>query len=166
MYYPIHLNLLDMNIVVIGAGHIAARKCQIFCEYNKPVSVVSPQFCDFFLSRAHLFQLVTDHYQPSYIAQSQLVIAATNDPAVNRQIATDCKARGILVNVADSAELSSFIVPAYVKRGDLLLSVSTSGKDPATTKRIKHELEQTYSLFDTERLAQLGTERATRKGVS
>ena len=144
MFYPIHVNILDMNITVVGAGHIAFRKCQIFLEYGKVVTVVAKDFLPAFAEHKDTLQLVTATYNKDFITASHLVIAATNNKDVNKQIADDCKSLGILVNVADDASLSTFIVPAYIKRGDLLISVSTSGKSPSTTKKIKQDLEKTY----------------------
>ena len=73
-----------------------------------------------------------------------LVIAATNDREVNKAVSSEAQRRGILVNVADDPELCTFFMPAVVRRGDFIVSVSTSGKSPALAKRVKGELESRF----------------------
>ena len=145
MYYPVHLDLKDINITIIGGGRIAFRKYQFFLQNEKPVTVVAKEFIPEFRGIQNQgLTLVQDEYRHSHIDDSFLVIAATNDAELNEKIGAYCKLKGKLVNVASNASLSNFIIPGIVQRGDLLLSVSTSGKNPSLTKKIKQELHQQY----------------------
>lgn len=80
-----------------------------------------------------------------------LVIGATDNRDVNRQIADDAGKKMILCNIADFPEGSSFVLPSIVQRGDLVITVSTSGKSPALAKKLRKELElefgQEYADF-------------------
>jgi len=82
-----------------------------------------------------------------------LVIGATDNMDLNRQIARDAKARDILCNIADFPEGSSFVLPSIVQRGDLVITISTSGKSPALAKKVRKELElqfgKEYATFLT-----------------
>jgi precorrin-2 dehydrogenase/sirohydrochlorin ferrochelatase len=83
-------------------------------------------------------------YQPADLIGVVLVIAATNQKEINRQVAKDCFKNNILVNVVDDPEYSNFFVPAVVKRGFLQIAVSTTGKSPILAKKIREELEIQY----------------------
>jgi precorrin-2 dehydrogenase/sirohydrochlorin ferrochelatase len=73
-----------------------------------------------------------------------LVVVATDDPALNRSVAAFALERNILVNVVDDPEKCNFIVPSTLKRGDLLVSVTTSGRSPALSRRIRRDLEHIF----------------------
>ncbi len=88
-----------------------------------------------------------------------LVFAATDDPEVNRLIAAQTKKTNTLVNVANLPEASSFLVPAVVRRGGLLIAVSTSGHSPALAKRIRQELGRTFGREFSDFLELLGRVR-------
>jgi precorrin-2 dehydrogenase/sirohydrochlorin ferrochelatase len=75
---------------------------------------------------------------------ASVVIAATDDPGINRQVAEDGKLASILVNVVDDAAHSDFIVPSYFSRGDVTIAVSTAGKSPALARKIRANLENSF----------------------
>ncbi len=79
-------------------------------------------------------------YAPGDLRGFRLVIAATDDPEVNRSVAADAERAGVLVNVVDRAELSSFIAPAVLARGDLQIAVSTSGGSPSFAAFVRDRL--------------------------
>lgn len=162
MYYPIHLDLKAVNIIIIGGGLIAFRKCQFLVEIGKHVTVVAKDFSPQFSTISDHVTLIKDAYNPSYIEKSFLVIAATDDRQLNAEIGAYCKAMQKLVNVASDQAQSNFIIPGQIKRGDLLLSVSTSGKNPTFTKTIKEELKQMYGPEYEEKMNEF--ERIKKKG--
>ena len=75
-----------------------------------------------------------------------LVIASTDNEAINQKVALDAGKRNIIVNVVDYPDLCSFIVPSTINRGDLCISISTGGASPAVAKRIREELEGILAL--------------------
>ena len=101
-------------------------------------------------------ELIYDTYKQDYIKDSFIVIAATNNKELNKNIGIYCKSVGKLVNVVDNITLSNYTVPSYLKRGDLLLSVSTNGKSPSLSSKIKKELEEKYDDSYEEYLNILG----------
>ena len=163
MYYPIHVDISNIGITIVGGGRIAFRKCRLFLELGKTVTVVSKEFCAGFEAVSEKLRLIHDCYKEEYITDSSLVIAATNDREVNARIAADCARLQKQVNVADNTGLSSFIMPAYIKRGDLLISVSTGGKSPALSGKIRRELEERYGKAYEEYVNFLGHERHEAK---
>lgn len=144
MYYPVHIDLTDQNITIIGGGIIALRKCQFFIENKIPITVIAKTFNKAFLATTAPMTLIEDAYKPAYIKESHLVIVATNDPQLNAEIGHDCREKKKWVNVASDAKLSNFIIPGVIQRGDLLISVSTSGKNPRISKEIKETLSEQF----------------------
>lgn len=158
MLYPINLALNHFEIVIIGGGKVAYRKCQNFIQFNKAVTVVAPKFIDEFYELKNV-KLIHDVYQKKYIENSDIVVAATNRAEINQEIGEYCHRHKKLVNVVDQLALSNYTVPSFVKRGDLLLSISTGGKSPVLAKKIKEELEEKYDDTYVEYVNLLGEMR-------
>ena len=159
MYYPINLKIDDMKIVIIGGGKVAYRKCINFLAFNKKVVVVSEEIIKEFENIKDEIEIIEDSYNEKYIKEAFVVVAATNNKDVNHQIGIYCREYGKLVNVVDDGDLSNFTVPSFVKRGDLLLSVSTGGKSPSLSAKIRKELEEVYDESYEEYVNLLGETR-------
>lgn len=144
MLYPINLELKDINITIIGGGEVAYRKCKNFLAFSKRVRVVSPEFIDKFELIKSDVDLIYDEYKVEYIKDSFIVVAGTNNKEINKNIGIYCRECGKLVNVVDDIKLSNYTIPSYVKRGDLLISISTGGKSPSLSAKIKKELQEQY----------------------
>lgn len=144
MFYSINLELDKFEVVIIGGGEVAYRKCKNFLDFNKKVKVIAPKFIKEFKELSKNVELIEDIYKEEYIKDSFIVVAATNNEDVNKAIGKYCNLNNKLVNVVDNIELSNYIVPSYIKRGDLLISVSTGGKSPSLSRKIKKELENKY----------------------
>ena len=159
MYYPINLKIDDMKVVIIGGGKVAYRKCINFLTFSKKVVVVSREFIEEFEYIKNEIYIIEDIYDEKYIKDAFVVVAATNNKDVNQQIGNYCRDNGKLVNVVDDVDLSNFIVPSFVKRGDLLLSVSTGGKSPSLSSKIRKDLEVVYDESYEEYVNLLGIAR-------
>ncbi|EQK84933.1 siroheme synthase, N-terminal domain protein, partial [Clostridioides difficile P31] len=125
MLYPINLKLDELDVVIIGGGEVAYRKCKNFLEFNKNVTIVSKQILNKFYDLKGNIKIIKDDYKEIYIKDASVIIAATNNRELNMEIGLYCRAKNKLVNVVDNIEISNFTVPSYIKRGDLLISVST-----------------------------------------
>ena len=159
MYYPINLKIDDMKIVIIGGGKVAYRKCMNFLAFNKKVKVISQEFIEEFEEIKNKIEMIKDSYDEKYIKDAFVVVAATNNKEVNHKIGIYCRQNNKLVNVVDDKELSNFTVPSFVKRGDLLLSVSTGGKSPSLSSKIRKDLEDVYDESYEEYVELLGQAR-------
>jgi precorrin-2 dehydrogenase/sirohydrochlorin ferrochelatase len=145
--YTISLNLVDKKCLVIGGGKVAYRKVISLLDAGAFVKVISDEFVESFktVNNHPRLKLEKKCFSKSQIDKELfLVIAATNDKIVNNEIADLCNNNNILVNVIDNPKKSSFFVPAVLKRGDLTISISTNGKSPALSFKIKKELEKQY----------------------
>ncbi|KHS58899.1 siroheme synthase [Terrisporobacter othiniensis] len=139
--------------------YITYRKCINFLAFNKKVRVISKDFIEEFEGLKDCIDTIKDNYDEKYIKDAFVVVAATNNEDVNREIGLYCREHGKLVNVVDNANLSNFTVPSFVKRGDLLLSVSTGGKSPSLSSKIRKDLEEVYDESYEEYVSLLGEAR-------
>ncbi len=142
-YYPIHLDVKGEKCVIIGGGKVAYRKVCSLRESGADVVVVSPEVCPEMINEEG-FVLIKQEYEERFLDGALLVIAATDNEAINKKVSQDAEKRNIIVNVVDYPELCSFIVPSTINRGDLCVSISTGGASPAVSKRIRTELETVF----------------------
>jgi precorrin-2 dehydrogenase/sirohydrochlorin ferrochelatase len=157
--YPLVLVDLARSLcVVVGGGEIAARKVAGLCQAGARPLVISPQLCDALRRRIAdgEVNVLERTYQPGDLAGARLVIAATDDPAVNALVWHEAQAAGCLVNVVDDPGYCNFHVPAVVRRGDLVLSISTGGNSPALARYMREGLEQQFDAAYEPYLALLG----------
>ena len=138
--YPICLKLAQKKCVVVGAGSVALRKVKTLLAQEALVTVVSPELNQELAKEKDKFVWEQAYYREEFLADAFLVIAATDNRAVNHEIAVYCDKHNILVNVIDSPEESSFIVNSYFTKGDLLVAVSTDGASPALSRKIRKDL--------------------------
>ena len=159
--YPIFLELSGRRVVVIGAGAVAARKAKSLLDAGARLVIVADKIDDVLtgLCKGKNAELIKSKYAKDYLTGAALVIAATGDRQLNRQIYKDCQELEILCNVVDEPQLADFFVPAVVKRGDLQIAICTEGHSPAYAGHIRKKLEQTFTDKHGEFLAELKTLR-------
>jgi precorrin-2 dehydrogenase/sirohydrochlorin ferrochelatase len=143
-YYPVNLNIKGKLCVVIGGGRVAERKVKnlLLCEAR--VRVVSPDLTDL-LSRwvsQGKMEYTRSEYRAGHLKGAFLAFAATSERKVNAEIASDAASRGLLVNVADSATESTFILPAVLRKKAIQITVSTHGLSPAKSVRIRDRIKE------------------------
>ncbi len=138
-FFPICLDMTDRCCVVVGGGRVAERKIVKLLRYGARVRVISPVISPGLrlLINQDGIEWQERSYRPEDLHGAYLVIAATSDEAVNRGVAQDAKARGILVNVVDSARESSCIFPAVLEEDGMVVAVSSNGRSPSLSKRIR-----------------------------
>jgi siroheme synthase-like protein len=143
-YYPVNLNLQDKCCLVVGGGEVAARKIKTLLQFGALVSVVAPEIDSEILDLSRTSRLVvkTGEFIPGDWPGIWLVIAATDDARANEAVSVWARQNHILVNVADNPALSDFILPAVVRRGDLLISICSCGKAPALSKKLRQDLDE------------------------
>ena len=146
-YYPIFLDLSGKRCVVVGGGQVAWRKVTSLLENNAVVEVVSPVICPEIQKLADSGKIVLKQkaYQTGDLKGAVLAIAATDDSDTNTRVSSEGRANSILVNVVDDAAKSDFILPSCLRREDLTIAVSTSGRSPALARKIRTLLETQFS---------------------
>jgi len=156
--YPVVLDLAGRRAVVVGGGRVALRKARALADAGARVTAIAPRFLPAFAEDERLAR-VAEAYEARHLEGSALVIAATDDPAVNRRVADDARAAGILVNAVDVPEQCDFIVPAQVRRGDLVVAVTTGGAAPSLARRLRQRLEEEFGPEWADYLAALRSVR-------
>lgn len=145
-YYPVYLDLRDKSCLVVGGGTVAERKVKALLKAQAKVAVVSPKLTTGLkkLKTQKKVKHLNRSYRRGDLKGTFLVIGATNDPEVNLSIFKEAQKEKALVNIVDEPKHCNFIVPSVVRRGDLIISISTSGIAPALAKKIRKELEKAY----------------------
>ena len=147
-YYPVYLRLQGRLCVVIGGGEVAERKVGQLLESQAKVKVVSPEVTAGLQRLASEGALAWEAraYRAGDLARAFLAIAATSDSAVNRQVAQEAEDQNVLVNVVDNPGLGRFLAPSVVRRGEVIVAISTGGASPALARKLKEELAQCPEL--------------------
>lgn len=156
-YYPIFLDLENKPVIVIGGGRVACEKVAGLRKAGARITIVSPDL-------APELQELRDAGEVAHVARPwqesdldgdwAVVMVATDDGAVNREVRDAARARRIWVNAADDPANCDFILPAVVRKGKITLAASTAGSSPALARRLREELEA-YLTDDMPALADL-----------
>jgi uroporphyrin-III C-methyltransferase/precorrin-2 dehydrogenase/sirohydrochlorin ferrochelatase len=154
-FLPLFHNLNGKRVIVIGGGEIALRKVRLVAEASALITIVAKEYCadlvDIRDSNAkkgiHNLELITAPYQQQYIENypdAVLVIAATNDPELNREVSNHAQQAHMLSNVVDDPSYSTVIFPSIVDRSPIQIAISSGGDAPVLVRLIRTQLE---SLF-------------------
>jgi uroporphyrin-III C-methyltransferase/precorrin-2 dehydrogenase/sirohydrochlorin ferrochelatase len=141
--FPVMLDVRNRACLVVGGGGVALRKAGALVDEGARVTVVAPALAPELeaLARRVPLRLERRRYRRGEAAEHELVFAATDDPAVNREVHDDADAAGVFVNVADAPELCSFHLPARLRRGGLELAIGSGGEAPFVVSRLRRLLE-------------------------
>lgn len=167
--YPVFMKVSELHTLVVGAGSVGLEKLTFLLKSspNAKVTVcareISPEVKALVENKKNVV-LIQDLYRPQYLEEKHLVIAATNDAAVNRQIHRDAKERFLLINVADTPQLCDFYLGGIVTKGNVKIAISTNGKSPTTAKRLRQLLEEVIPEDINDLVENLHLYRETLKG--
>lgn len=142
-----------MRLLIVGGGNVALEKLNSVLM-NSPLTdatIVAPAIC--YKIKEHAYANASIKYEERKVTASdldlaQIVIVAVDDPAVSKWVHAQAKARGKLVNVADTPELCDFYLGSIVNKGHLKIAISTNGKSPTVAKRLKAILNQAIPDVD------------------
>lgn len=160
-FLPINLRVTGRSVTVVGGGGVGRRKCVSLLEAGACVTVIAPMVDTELaeLAQSGRISLILRPYVTGDLAGAFLAYAATDDPAVNRAVADEASSRGIPVDVTDAPERGSFISPAVLRRGDLVIAVSTDGGAPGFAARVRDEIAGAIGAEYAEALLILGAVR-------
>ena len=142
-YFPIFVDAAHMRCLVVGAGEVATRKCELLLKTPAEITVVAPWVCDTLQNfadqeRVKLHQRV---FMPEDLDHISMVFVATDDPAVNQQVHDLAHAKGILVNVVDNTPLCKFITPSIIDRAPITIAMASGGVAPVLLRYLRQKLE-------------------------
>ncbi len=150
-YLPLHLDLKGRHVLVVGGGEIALRKVTLLLKADARITLVAPDISDVLQETLKDHEILSVPYETSHLENKVLVVAATENETVNRQVSEDANAKNILVNVVDSPELCTVTFPAIIDRSPLVVSVGSAGGAPVLTRYVREQIE----LLLPERITQL-----------
>lgn len=142
-YFPLFLKLQGLPVLVVGGGAVAERKTALLRAAGAQVTIVAPTLTPTLaaLQTTQQVQWLAGEFVEANVTGKRLVIAATDDRAINVRVFAAAEAQHIPVNVVDDPELSRFIVPAIVDRSPLVIAISSGGRAPVLARRIRAQLE-------------------------
>ncbi|OGS35658.1 MAG: hypothetical protein A2293_01555 [Elusimicrobia bacterium RIFOXYB2_FULL_49_7] len=144
--YPAFIDLKDKACLLVGGGAVAAAKADHLLQSHARLTVISPEISPALQQRRSegAITWLARPYQSPEAKDYFLIIAATNDSAVNEQISLDAKASQRLFNAVDQPALCNFFAGAAIRRGHLQIAVSTEGAFPALAKHLRRKLEDQF----------------------
>jgi precorrin-2 dehydrogenase/sirohydrochlorin ferrochelatase len=152
-YYPIMLDIDGKPCVVIGGGKVAQRKVESLLDCGGVVTVIAPEMTDELrnLGQNGKIMMIFREYRTGDLKDFDLAYVATDNHQVNESCLKEARQEKVLLNVVDQPAMCDFIVPASIQRGDLTITVSTNGKSPMLSKKIREDLEciygEEYTIF-------------------
>ena len=134
--FPLFFKLDNRKVLIVGGGDVALRKADLLSRAGACITVLAPDICEelqALLSSAKTgikHELIYENYNQAYMTGACIIIAATDDEALNQQIHADATQLNIPVNVVDTPHLCDFIFPAIVDRNPIVIGISSNGKAP------------------------------------
>ena len=141
-YLPLFVRVTGARCVLVGGGEIAHRRLTTLLRAGARVTVVAPDvIADVRALCTGDVALVERPFEPNDVAGAMLVVAATDDPSINRAVHAAAVRNGVLVNTVDDATLSTAIFPAIIDREPVIVAVSTGGRSPTLARRVRTWIE-------------------------
>lgn len=143
-YFPLYVDLSEMEILFVGGGRIASRRINALAPFTQRITVVAPEADGSILGLSKEGELswIMRDFEEEDLEGRDLVFAATDDAELNARIAQLCRRNGVPVNVASDKALCDFQFPGIVRQGDTVIGVNASGKDHAKVKRVRERIQE------------------------
>ena len=151
-YFPMFVDMTERECLIVGGGNVAYRKVMVMLDFGAKVTVVAEDICDELRKltiddAADRIMFIKRRFERKDCDGMEMVIAATDDNALNHEIAEYCKAKGIMVNAVDQKADCSFIFPSYIKEKNLVAAFSSSGNSPVLTQYLKGKEQEILTPF-------------------
>lgn len=173
-YFPMFVDMTEREGLIVGGGNVAYRKVMVMLDFGAKVTVVAEDICEelrtliaddrankgsFGLDAANKegsqvesdaadrITIIKRKFNQKDCDGMEMVIAATDDNALNHEIAEYCKAKGIMVNAVDQKADCSFIFPSYIKEKNLVAAFSSGGNSPVLTQYLKGKEQAILTPF-------------------
>jgi precorrin-2 dehydrogenase/sirohydrochlorin ferrochelatase len=143
-YFPAFIKLENKKILIIGGGKIANEKLEKLLDFSNEITLISKQFNQDILQliKQNNLTYIKEEYKKGFIKDFDIVIVAVDDISLQKEIYEESKNYKLLFNAVDLPKYCDFIFPSYIKKGDLTISISTSGASPAMAKRLRTYIEK------------------------
>lgn len=164
-YFPMFVDMTERECLIVGGGNVAYRKVIVMLDFGAKVTVVAEDICDelrnltiddisneyksglYTANKENRITFIKRRFERKDCDGMEMVIAATDDNALNHEIAEYCKANGIMVNAVDQKADCSFIFPSYIKEKNLVAAFSSGGNSPVLTQYLKGKEQEILTPF-------------------
>lgn len=154
-YFPMFVDMTERECLIVGGGNVAYRKVMVMLDFGAKVTVVAEDICDELrkltiddtANKENRITFIKRRFKRKDCDGMEMVIAATDDNALNHEIAEYCKAKGIMVNAVDQKADCSFIFPSYIKEKNLVAAFSSGGNSPVMTQYLKGKEQEILTPF-------------------
>lgn len=154
-YFPMFVDMTERECLIVGGGNVAYRKVMVMLDFGAKVTVVAEDKCDELrkltiddtANKENRITFIKRRFERKDCDGMEMVIAATDDNALNHEIAEYCKAKGIMVNAVDQKADCSFIFPSYIKEKNLVAAFSSGGNSPVLTQYLKGKEQAILTPF-------------------
>lgn len=154
-YFPMFVDMTERECLIVGGGNVAYRKVIVMLDFGAKVTVVAEDICDELrkltiddtANKENRITFIKRRFERKDCDGMEMVIAATDDNALNHEIAEYCKANGIMVNAVDQKADCSFIFPSYIKEKNLVAAFSSGGNSPVLTQYLKGKEQEILTPF-------------------
>lgn len=154
-YFPMFVDMTERECLIVGGGNVAYRKVMVMLDFGAKVTVVAEDICDELrkltiddtANKENRITFIKRRFERKDCDGMEMVIAATDDNALNHEIAEYCKAKGIMVNAVDQKADCSFIFPSYIKEKNLVAAFSSGGNSPVLTQYLKGKEQAILTPF-------------------
>lgn len=157
-YFPFMVDISGKRIVIVGGGRSALWKVRAFKGFGAEIVVIAPEFREE-IEKAEGIQRICRPFQESDLDGADVLVAATDDRALNRRVAEMARRRGVPVNAVDDKEMCDFIFPAIVRRENYTVAISTDGKSPLLAREIKKSISRSLPDAYDRAVGELGAAR-------
>jgi len=143
-YFPVFLDGSKINAMVVGGGDVAARKIELLLKTTTNITIMAENVTDGVerLINENQLSWLKHNYQAGLLTKITLVIAATDDTAVNEQVYHEAVEFNILANVVDQPALCTYITPAIIDRSPMIIALSSSGSAPILIRMLREQIEK------------------------
>lgn len=164
-YFPMFVDMTERECLIVGGGNVAYRKVIVMLDFGAKITVVAEDICDelrkltiddiasedktgsYTANKENRITFIKRRFEPKDCDGMEMVIAATDDNALNHEIAEYCKAKDIMVNAVDQKADCSFIFPSYIKEKNLVAAFSSGGNSPVLTQYLKGKEQEILTPF-------------------
>ena len=154
-YFPMFVDMTERECLIVDGGNVAYRKVMVMLDFGAKVTVVAEDICDELrkhtiddtANKENRITFIKRRFERKDCDGMEMVIAATDDNALNHEIAEYCKAKGIMVNAVDQKADCSFIFPSYIKEKNLVAAFSSGGNSPVLTQYLKGKEKEILTPF-------------------
>lgn len=149
-FFPIFVDLSTRNVLIVGGGKVALRKARVILQFTQNVTVVAPNVIDDI--KLLEVNICEREFNVNDLSDKFLVITTTDNKLLNQEVLNICNSMGILCNSATSNKQDNCIFPSIVRDGDITIGISTNGKSPTVSRKIRENIEKSISLREYDAL--------------